>query len=104
MKKEKWKTIKHKNGDIAWVKGKEGMKLYNDLKAQDIFFKKSLKPFAHCDKEFDLIYIGWKGVSKVVHTVETHTIDGKIIRFDMSDNGEIVGVEVEGLINGSQKQ
>jgi hypothetical protein len=103
LRKDQWVSVKDRKGNESWLKGKAGFDLYNNLKATDKLLNRTLQPVADYDDEYDLIYINWGGKGGVKHTAETHTKDGKIIRFDFNKKDIIVGVEIEGLVSSKKE-
>ncbi len=56
-------------------------------------FKKALKPGIEYDSEYDIFYLWFGGEKKVDSTIEVD----EDMRFDVTEDGLIVGVEIENL-------
>ncbi len=69
------------------------------LKENQKQMKKLLKPKIDYDKEYDIFYLWFGGDRKVESTIE---VDNDM-RFDVTKDGLIVAVEIEGLLNKLKK-
>jgi hypothetical protein len=94
--KEKWFKIKDKEITV-YVKGKEGLKFYKDIKKQSKIVYKLFKPSADFDDKYDMIYIAFNGGRGVEYSVESKTKQGNTVIFDFDIKDNVVGVEIEGL-------
>jgi len=80
------------------MKSKENNFL-KEIKERQKLMKKALKPKIHFDKERDIFYLWFGGDKKVESTIE---VDNDM-RFDITKDGLIVSVEIDGLFNKLKK-
>ena len=57
-------------------------------------YTQALKPRACYTSKFDIFSLNW-GRRKVEHTIELNLFGKGDLRFDISEEGDIVGIEVE---------
>jgi len=79
---------------------KKGKNFLKEIKENQKLMKKTLKPKIHFDKEYDIFYLWFGGDKKVESTIE---VDNEM-RFDITKDGLIVAVEIDGLFNKLKKK
>lgn len=77
-----------------WVKGKEGLRFYKQMKENAKKYTKLLKPKIWYTSEYDMFNIFW-GKKPVDQTIELNLLDERDLRFDLTKKGNIVGIEIE---------
>lgn len=75
------------------VKEKKEDNFLKEMKKLMEFNKKMLKPDMNFDPEYDIFYLWFGGSRKVSHTIEVSSQ----VRFDVTKDGLLVAVEIEGL-------
>lgn len=77
--------------DKTWVKGKAGIKWYKERLKNRKEMTKILNPNT---SDYDIFSMNW-GENKVESTIETNLLGEADIRFDVTKNGTIVGIEID---------
>ena len=90
QKEEKW--IKIKNG---WVKGKDGLKFWKEMNRRRVSLTKTLQPRACYTSEYDIFNLIW-GQKQIASTFEVD-LNGEGLRFDVTKDGTIVGIEIDNI-------
>jgi len=101
--KEKWYEVKRtkKKGKVeiktkVWAKGKSGLKFYKERQKDIQEMTKILNPRISYTSDYDMFYMSW-GKNKVDSTIEVNLLGEADIRFDVTKDGTIVGIEIEDL-------
>lgn len=76
------------------VNKKEADKFLKELKNNQKRYTKLLKPRICYTSEYDIFSIIWGG-KKVDSTIETNLLSEGDLRFDITKEGSIVGIEIE---------
>ena len=80
------------------VTEKESKKFAKDLISRRIKMTKLLNPRVDYTKNYDIFSMCW-GDKKIESTIETNLLGFGDLRFDITKDGTIVGIEIENLTN-----
>lgn len=87
------KTPIKKTRQKAKTKSNSSRDFMKEITEARKYYKEALKPSISFDDEFDMFYLWFGGNRKVSHTIEV----SQDVRFDVTREGLIVSVEIEGL-------
>jgi uncharacterized protein YuzE len=99
IKDETWYKIKlpkerEAKGEEVIAKGKSGIKWYRERQKRNIRMTKMLDPRICYTSDYDMFNVNW-GNNQVYCTIEANLLGDADIRFDVTKNGTIVGIEIE---------
>ena len=80
----------------------EGERFFRELVKHRKKLTKLLKPRVIYTKEFDMFSMIW-GNKKIDSTIEVNLLSEGDLRFDVTKDGTIVGIEIENLTNVLEK-
>ena len=86
----------------VYVKGKEGKKFWEELQKNRQKITKYLNPRVCYTKDYDMFSICW-GDKKIESTIETNLLGAGDLRFDITKDRTIVGIEIENLTDVLKK-
>jgi hypothetical protein len=75
---------------------KDENKFWKEMSTRRTILTKALKPRADYTKEYDMFSLNW-GQSPIDSTIEVNLLSEGDLRFDVTKDGIIVGLEIENL-------